>query len=67
LDTSSGGFAGAIATKRGIKFINWSGGAMIEFKTGYKCRDFMVSCTFFEDGNRMAAGNTEGTIYIFNG
>lgn len=40
---------------------------MIEFKTGYKCRDFMVSCTFFEDGNRMAAGNTEGTIYIFNG
>jgi len=27
----------------------------------------MVSCTFFEDGNRMAAGNTEGTIYIFNG
>lgn len=68
LDTAAnGGFAGAFATKRGIKFIRWNGGGMVELKTGMKCRAFMVSCTFFEDGSRMAAGSTKGDIYIFNG
>lgn len=60
MDTSSGGFAAAVATKRGMKFIQWSGGALIEVKSGFKCRDFMVSCTFFEDGNRLAAGSSKG-------
>lgn len=40
---------------------------MVELKTGMKARAFMVSCTFFEDGTRMAAGSTKGDIYIFNG
>jgi hypothetical protein len=40
---------------------------MVDVKSGFKCRDFMVSCTFFEDGNRLAAGNTKGDIYLFTG
>lgn len=39
----------------------------MEKKTGMRCRDFMVSCQFFEDGNKLAAGSTKGYIYIFNG
>lgn len=37
MDTSSGNYVAAIATKRGMRFIDWSGGAGIEIKRGFGC------------------------------
>lgn len=67
MDTSSGPQACALATKRGVTFVNWTPGGNMEKKTGMRCREWIVSCQFFADGNKLAAGSTTGVIYIFNG
>lgn len=57
LATGSGTFQGAIATKKGIKFIKRKGDNDVEIKIGMGSKNTMLSCTFFEDGERLAAGS----------
>lgn len=69
MDTSSGSLAGAIATKRGLQFIELNGG-MISIKKGIFAGQQMIDQTSvcaFADGNRFASGAINGSLYVWQG
>lgn len=60
--TNSGSYRGAIATKRGVKFIEWDGGALVNMKIGLGCREFMVSCNYVPGTDKLLAGSSKVII-----